>query len=341
MMKLSPTAEGLIRNRRRPGRSAYTNLHLIELLRQQNRFVRSLAEREAETERWDKRRIARAEAAANDTISVMDGGSQAGHPGQGSGHAWDRPVLANQVCYVAGERVVSSHGVVPVECLTAGDLVMTRFGEKRVTWVRRFDLAPASGPHPERSAPVRLRRDAIAAGRPAKDLLVSPSHRLWADGRLVPAWCLVDGDRVVQDLARASVSYCHVLFGPAPQRVAPVFHTVAGSATPAMTEPVVRLVIDGKAVDPVERDGARLVFIVPQGCRAVQIASAGDAAVVQIDAITDDSHDVIPADHPGLSPGWDVCERDGHAMWRRVSGLGEVPIGLAAEHTTVVVTLRP
>jgi Hint domain len=347
--KPSSTIDSVVEDRRRPGRSEYTNPYLLPLLRQQNDFVCSLGGQGDQSEAWDNGSATVKYAIPGDTISAIDGASQTGHPQQESQACGDGPNLTNEVCYVAGEQVASGNGIVPVEHLTAGDVVLTHLGRKTVTWVRRFDATPAAAEHPEWSAPVCLRRNAIGPGLPGKDLLVSPSHRLWVEGRLLPAWRLVDGVNVVQDLGRVSVTYCRVLFAPTSQRTAPFWRTLARRTDrhdSALASPDtgpdrgVQLLVDGRPVDPLACDDRRLVFFVPSGHRRVQLVSAGGAAIVQIETITPDSHEIIPADHPSLNQGWGPCEHDADVMWRRVLGVADVPLSRSAGNAKVVVYLK-
>ncbi|ABV91882.1 putative type I secretion target repeat protein [Dinoroseobacter shibae DFL 12 = DSM 16493] len=118
-------------------------------------------------------------------------------------------------CFVAGTRILTPEGVVPVETLRPGDLVQTRdHGAQPVLWVGRRTL-----PGSEALAPIRFSPDALGSDRP---LYVSPQHRmLLSDPRLLllfeeaevlaAALHLVNGHSVVQ-APRARVTYIHLLF---------------------------------------------------------------------------------------------------------------------------------
>ena len=73
-----------------------------------------------------------------------------------------------------------------------------------LTWVGAWDTD--AGDAAQRA--VRVRADAFGRGRPARDLVVSPSHALWLEGVMVPAVALVDGVRVVREAA--PVRYHHI-----------------------------------------------------------------------------------------------------------------------------------
>jgi hypothetical protein len=102
----------------------------------------------------------------------------------------------------------------PVEDLAEGDLVVTLDGAERtlapVTWVgyRRIDLA--AHPRPELVTPVRIRRGAFGENMPQRDLVVSPDHALFIDGKLVVARLLLNGMTITQDPQARSVEYYHV-----------------------------------------------------------------------------------------------------------------------------------
>lgn len=119
----------------------------------------------------------------------------------------------NQPCFVAGTRIMTATGEVPVECLRAGDLVVT-LGDgpplQPVTWTGRTVVQPRRSRDPRRSAPVCIRAGALAEGVPHRDLRLSPDHAVFIDGRLVPAGLLVDGCGITQESWREQVTYVHV-----------------------------------------------------------------------------------------------------------------------------------
>jgi hypothetical protein len=118
------------------------------------------------------------------------------------------------VCFAEGTRIQTVRGEVSVELLRSGDQVVTQAGEQRVPrpvkWIghRRIDLT--AHPAPERAAPVRIRRGAIARDVPRRDLLVSPDHAVWLDGVLVLARRLVNGATISQETGARAVRYFHV-----------------------------------------------------------------------------------------------------------------------------------
>ncbi len=84
---------------------------------------------------------------------------------------------ANPICFCSGTQIETPHGARPVEDLQAGDLVLTRDnGPQPIRWVgARKMLANA------KAAPIEFAAGSIGN---AKQLLVSPQHRMLATGYL-------------------------------------------------------------------------------------------------------------------------------------------------------------
>ena len=59
-------------------------------------------------------------------------------------------------------------------------------------------------------APIRIERDAIADGMPHRDLLVSPDHAIFVDGKLICARQLLNGNTIHQERDNRAVHYYHV-----------------------------------------------------------------------------------------------------------------------------------
>jgi hypothetical protein len=113
-------------------------------------------------------------------------------------------------CFASGTRIAGRFGNVPVEALRAGDLVRTTRGELTpVRWMgfRRIDLAR----HPRKLdvMPVRVHAHAFGDGLPARDLVLSPDHAVYVDGRLIPIRYLINNVSIVQE-TRAAITYWHV-----------------------------------------------------------------------------------------------------------------------------------
>jgi hypothetical protein len=122
--------------------------------------------------------------------------------------------LASTVCFAAGTRILTASGEQVVESLRPGDTVLTLTGDtltpEPVKWIgyRRIDLT--AHPRPEMAAPIRIQRHAFADNRPHTDLVVSPDHALFVDGKLIAARQLVNGSTIRRETACKAVEYFHV-----------------------------------------------------------------------------------------------------------------------------------
>jgi hypothetical protein len=118
------------------------------------------------------------------------------------------------ICYARGTMIRTSDGELPVEKLRAGRQVMTLVdGEpvaRPVKWLghRRIDLT--NHKRPETVAPIRILRGAFADNMPHRDLVVSPDHAIFADGKLICARQLVNGTTIRQETGWTAVDYYHV-----------------------------------------------------------------------------------------------------------------------------------
>lgn len=117
-------------------------------------------------------------------------------------------------CFLAGTRIMTSRGEVPVEALRAGDLVVTLGLQgqwlRPVRWIGRRSVDCRRHPRPAAVLPVRILAGALGPGEPHRDLLVSPDHALYLGGALVPAEALVDGVHILRERAARRVQYFHV-----------------------------------------------------------------------------------------------------------------------------------
>ncbi len=127
------------------------------------------------------------------------------------------------ICFTPGTLIDTARGCVAVEALVPGDRVLTRDnGYQPLAWTGRKDLDAAMvAAHPG-LAPVRITAGALGAGLPARDLMVSPRHRMLVTGPraalmfgerevLVAAIDLVGLPGISQEAAAGPVSYIHVM----------------------------------------------------------------------------------------------------------------------------------
>ena len=118
------------------------------------------------------------------------------------------------VCYAAGTRILTPRGEVAVEALTEGDTVtVSRDGvmvAEPIKWMGQRHLDLTKHPQSHTAAPIRIRAGAFGDNLPRRDLLVSPAHAIYVDGKLVPANLLINNMTIVQELATKAVTYYHV-----------------------------------------------------------------------------------------------------------------------------------
>jgi len=114
-------------------------------------------------------------------------------------------------CFAAATRIATPGGVVAVERLAVGDLVLTRSGAARpVVWIGRRRIDCARHADPDLVRPIRLRAHALGEGLPARDLLLSPDHAVFVDGLLIPARLLVNHSSIKVASNLAEVEYFHI-----------------------------------------------------------------------------------------------------------------------------------
>ena len=130
----------------------------------------------------------------------------------------DREAFNFVTCFVKGMEILTPQGGRRVEDLQVGDLVVTRDDAPQpIRWIGK-----ASRPARDKFRPVRIKADALGAGIPSNDLIVSQQHRMLfvspiaermtgTNEVLAPAIKLLDlpGVQLVED--RETVTYFHLL----------------------------------------------------------------------------------------------------------------------------------
>lgn len=81
-------------------------------------------------------------------------------------------------CFASGTRIATERGETAVERLRAGDLICTQSGPKPVRTVLSRTLSGAHLRAAPNMRPIRITKGSLGAGRPHRDLIVSPQHRL-------------------------------------------------------------------------------------------------------------------------------------------------------------------
>lgn len=145
------------------------------------------------------------------------------YPGYATGPA-DEDDSGNPPCFTPGTLIDTANGPVLIEQLRINDLIVTRdHGLQPIRWIgatkvssRRLDLQP-------NLRPILIPANALAAGIPARDLMVSPQHRMLVQSRialrmfeqtevLVAAKHLLGMNGIKALHPADGVTYLHILF---------------------------------------------------------------------------------------------------------------------------------
>ncbi len=118
------------------------------------------------------------------------------------------------LCYARGTMIRTPAGESRVEKLRPGKQVITLVDGQEipriVVWLGHRRIRLAGHPRPETVAPILIQRDAFADGMPHHDLLVSPDHAIYVQGRLICARQLVNRVTIRQELDWTAVDYYHI-----------------------------------------------------------------------------------------------------------------------------------
>lgn len=136
----------------------------------------------------------------------------------------DTIVINVTICVARGTLIDTETGPVPVEDLRIGDRVLTVDGPAQpVRWVGCRHVPARELSADPSLRPVRISAGAFGPGQPARDLTVSPQHRVLVDDWraelffgtqqvLVPAKGLVNDLTIRVDHDAPGIDYFHVLF---------------------------------------------------------------------------------------------------------------------------------
>jgi autotransporter passenger strand-loop-strand repeat protein len=113
-------------------------------------------------------------------------------------------------CFLEGTLVATPEGEAAVEDLHEDDLVLTASGEAvPVRWIGYRHVVAREMPDSHLYAPVVIEAGAIAPGKPARDLWVTPDHAILVEGCLIPVKLLVNG-ATIRQVPRAEYSFYHI-----------------------------------------------------------------------------------------------------------------------------------
>lgn len=118
-------------------------------------------------------------------------------------------------CFLAGSMIRTPDGDRAVEELSVGETVLVfengQSVERQIVWAGKTTAHVRIGlPDDEAGYPVRLLKDAISAGVPDRDLLVTPEHCLYFEGGFIPARMLVNGHSILFDRSVTTYDYYHI-----------------------------------------------------------------------------------------------------------------------------------
>lgn len=132
-------------------------------------------------------------------------------------------VKTDVVCFTTGTLIDTDRGPRPVHLLRVGDMIRTRdHGMQPLRWLGGRQLSQSELAGQSRLYPIRVAAGALGPGMPARDLMVSPQHRLLvrsaiaermtgAPEVLIAAVHLL-GHPGIERVETDSVGYWHLMF---------------------------------------------------------------------------------------------------------------------------------
>ena len=120
-------------------------------------------------------------------------------------------VFSSGPCYLAGTRILTQDGEVPVESLSIGDRVVTHDGRAEpIKWIGRRSYSGRFVMGRPDILPICIKVGALDENVPSRDLWISPNHAMYLDGLLIEAKDLVNGVSIVQADRADNVEYFHI-----------------------------------------------------------------------------------------------------------------------------------
>lgn len=128
------------------------------------------------------------------------------------------------VCFTDGTLITTRNGLIPVEDLREGDMVLTLDnGFQPIRWIKSRKITRVQQNLNHKLRPVRFVKGSLGNGLPLQDLRVSRQHRMlisdWraqmlfaADEILTPAVHLINGQTISEEPSIADVTYYHFMF---------------------------------------------------------------------------------------------------------------------------------
>lgn len=126
-------------------------------------------------------------------------------------------------CFTPGSLILTSKGEIPVELVQVGDRVLTRdSGYQTIRWVGQRTLSSHELAAKPNFNPVCIQAGALGDGLPARDMTVSPQHRmlvagpraemLFGEAEVLVAAAHMVNDITIRQVRSQAVTYIHLLF---------------------------------------------------------------------------------------------------------------------------------
>ncbi len=128
------------------------------------------------------------------------------------------------ICFTPGTMITTPRGLMPVEDLQVGDLVITADnGLQAIRWIGSKRMTGARMMAYPELRPIRIRKGAFGSDLPERDMWVSPQHRMLVRSAsnqleygetevLVPAKALLNDLSITVDYGIRHTTYIHILF---------------------------------------------------------------------------------------------------------------------------------
>lgn len=132
--------------------------------------------------------------------------------------------IAAPPCFTPGTRILTPGGDRVIDELCVGDLVATLDnGPQPIRWIGRVRVDACQMSRSDKFRPIRIARGAFGPDRPARDMLLSPQHRVLLEGWkaellygepqvLVAAAHLLDDHQVTRARDLDETTYIHLQF---------------------------------------------------------------------------------------------------------------------------------
>ncbi|ADO41330.1 Hint domain-containing protein [Ketogulonicigenium vulgare] len=161
---------------------------------------------------------------AGEPFQVMHNTHQAGYLPDKPPISFDISRYMLAPCFTAGTFIETDRGDIAIEALRIGDLVKTiDNGLQPIRWIGSSRICSNALSSNTKLRPIQISADALGAGVPAHDLVVSPQHRVLIRSKisdrmfgaaevLVPAVKLTALPGIFTDNSCDPVEYFHILF---------------------------------------------------------------------------------------------------------------------------------